>query len=123
LAGGEIREGQSLVNAGRVLPAGADTSDLSIAWRRPTAPGSSDLGWTAAMGPVGTERVQWVHRDGHISNQEAPHTIAATDQDDVTQVRFLNADGGIIASTRVLDRIPPGALLPEVGTPPLVDRR
>jgi hypothetical protein len=116
LSGGEIHDGERSVrlNAGRLLAAGDDTTNLSIAWRKPAEPGQSDPGWTAAMGPVGTARVQWIHRGGQISNQAAQNTIAGTDHDDVTSVRFLNADGAVLSTANVLEPIAVGGVLPEV---------
>jgi hypothetical protein len=120
LAGGEHRSagGDWLeVDAARLLPAGEDLSDLSIAWRNPA--GARDPGWTVAMGPVGTARIQWIHRNGSITSGGAENTIAATEHDDVASVRFLDADGGVIGAADVLDQIDASgvAVLPEVAVP------
>jgi hypothetical protein len=73
-------------------------------------------GWTVAMGPVGTTRIQWIHRNGSIGNNAADHTMAMTEYDDVTSVRFLDANGTVIGTREVLE--PFGRyseVLPEVG--------
>jgi hypothetical protein len=110
------------VNACRLLPAGDDDADLSIAWHRPGASTngtdgqvvSTKPGWTAAMGPVGTVRVQWIHRDGEITSQDTSNTITGTDRDDVTSVRFLDKYGAVLGTTAVLAAIDQGGFLPEV---------
>jgi hypothetical protein len=123
LAAGEQRTGDGWiqVDAGRVLPAEPTGSveagrELSIAWRRPTT--RTDPGWTAAMGPVGTARVQWIHRDGSVTSAAAVNTISAAEHDDVTSVRFLDAAGAVIGTAKVLEPVDADlAILPEVGPP------
>jgi hypothetical protein len=117
------------VDAGRVLPAGVPDpgaspeghldlleDPLSIAWRTHSRDGAGDEAWTAAMGPYGTNWVQWIHRDGSVSNDLTYTSIAGTNRSDIASVRFLNAKGAVIGSTTVLDPFDargPG-LLPEV---------
>ena len=115
LAGGEVRKGGFDPVAGRLLSSGDDANNLSIAWRRPAETVTwdsggqqstgTDPGWTAAMGPVGTARVQWIRRGGQITSAAASNTITATDQDDVTSVRFVDDAGAIIGTAPVLESL------------------
>jgi hypothetical protein len=77
------------------------------------------------MGPVGTVRMQWIHRDGSITSGGAENTVAATEHDDVTEVRFLNADGGVIGTAQVLAPIDQRdvAVLPEVAPESTVEAK
>jgi hypothetical protein len=102
-------------DAVQVLPARAagagqyGTDDLAIAWRVPAttaAPRGLDplqhqlaatTGWTAAMGPVATRSVQWVHDDGSVTSSRADGSLAVTTSTDVTKVRFVDAEGHRLA--------------------------
>jgi hypothetical protein len=95
----------SWLDTAQLLPAG-NSDDLSVAWRMPannvSQPGHSS-GWAAAMGPVGTRTVQWVHKDGTVSSGPAENTLAVIGTPDVTSARFIAADGTRLGSTGVLD--------------------
>ena len=96
----------SWLDVAQLLPAGT-SDDVTTAWRVPSGSNvggygpATTTGWTAAMGPVGTTAVQWVHRDGPVTTTDARNTLAVTEQDDVRSVRFLDADGHRIGSADV----------------------
>lgn len=94
-----------------LLPAGND-ADVSVAWRQPTQTAHADQlsdagttpalrGWTAAMGPVGTVSVEWVHDDRTVTTSTASNTLAVTDREDVRSVRFLDDEGKRLGTTPV----------------------
>ncbi|GLY30102.1 hypothetical protein [Kineosporia sp. NBRC 101731] len=91
--------GLSWLDTARILPAG-DPDDVSIAWR--LGEGGAKAKRTAAVGPAGTESVEWSTKNGGTIEGQAVDTLATIDRTDITSVRFLDGQGQELGSQKVL---------------------
>lgn len=86
----------------RLLPAG-NRATAGIAWQIEAYVDGEVRARTAAMGPEGTARIEWITADGERRAQPAENTLAVTDRSPIESVRFLDAEGQEIGTAKVLE--------------------
>jgi hypothetical protein len=98
-AGGYVDLPEPRLDIARLLPKGDDAQD-SIAWWMDAT--DDEPARTAAMGPTGTARVEWVFADGSVQVDAPAPVVDSVDRRDVSEVRFVAVDGTELGRTKPL---------------------